>query len=342
MERCRLSFIESVHSNSSFVAWTVIVQLILAVLNLNLIISPVHGGTETGEFCCTCPDYANFDAWLAKKAQICDDAGNIIAPGSKPANGGKPATVKPPMTYTKPQFITSPGSELNGFVIIDVRAPEDYAKGHLQGSRNLNWMDTQSKGNLNPTLMERAMQKIGVNNSDSLLIIGGNDDRASYVFWALSYLGHRSLSKMDGSIDEAVKTGQVLVKNSPLTKESNYTSHFVTNLLVNENQLGRLLNQTDIQIIDARDFAKYGQAKLTNAALPLDAPKLFQENFKIKDAKALDDILSRRLDKNKTQLVYGAPAAYSLFYALKLMGYNVTLLEGTWWKETKWAVSNVR
>jgi thiosulfate/3-mercaptopyruvate sulfurtransferase len=147
---------------------------------------------------------------------------------------------------------------------------------------------------------------------------------------------------MDGGIDEAVKARQVLDKYSPLTKESNYTSHVVTNLLVNKNQLGRLLNRTDIQIIDARDFAEYGQAKLTNAALPLDVPKLYLDNTKIKDAKTLDDILSRRLDKNKTQLVYGTPAAYSLFYALKLMGYNATLLEGTWWKDTKWAVSNVR
>jgi thiosulfate/3-mercaptopyruvate sulfurtransferase len=81
---------------------------------------------------------------------------------------------------------------------------------------------------------------------------------------------------------------------------------------------------------------------LTSAALPLDAPKLYQDNFNIKDAKTLDDILGRRLDKKKIQLVYGTPQAYSLFYALKLMGYNATLLEGSWWKDTKWDVSVVR
>jgi thiosulfate/3-mercaptopyruvate sulfurtransferase len=227
-------------------------------------------------------------------------------------------------------------------VIIDVRTPEEYAKGHLTGARNLNWMDTQSKDKLNPALMERALQKIGVNNSDSLLIYGGNDDKSSYVVWALSYLGHKNLTKMDGGIDEAIKTGQPLVKFMPKLKESNYTSHVVPSLLVTENQLGKWLNRTDIQILDARDFSEYGQAKLTNAALPLDAPKLYQDNFKINNAKTLDDILGRRLDKNKTQLVYGTPGAYSLFYALELMGYSATLLEGSWWKDTKWAVSIVR
>jgi thiosulfate/3-mercaptopyruvate sulfurtransferase len=342
MGRSKLRFVIGVHAKSSIVAGAVIFQLILAVLNLNMIIGPVQAGTEDGSFCCTCPDYANFDAWLAKKAQICDNAGNIITPSSKPSNGGNSGNAEKAIEYAEPGLIFTAGSRTDGMVIIDVRTPEEYAKGHLPGARNLNWMDTQSNGNLNPTLMERALQKIGVNNSDHLLIYGGNDDKSSYILWALSYLGHKNLTKMDGGIDEAIKAEQGLVKSVPNLKESNYTSHVVPGLLVNEEQLGVWLNRTDVQILDARDFSLYGLAKLTNAALPLDAPKFYQDNFMIKDAKTLDDILGRRLDKSKTQLVYGTPAAYSLFYALKLMGYNATLLEGSWWKDTKWDVSVVR
>jgi len=334
--------IDGMHTRSSIVAGTVIFQLILAILNLNMIIGPAQAGTEDGSFCCTCPDYANFDAWLAKKAQICDNAGNIITPASTPSKGGKDATAEKAIEYAKPELILSAGSKTGGMVIIDVRTSEDYVKGHLPGARNLIWTDTQSKGNLNPALMERALQKIGVNDSDHLLIYGGNDDESSYVFWALSYLGHKNLTKMDGGIDEAIKAGLDLVKSVPTQEESNYRSHVVPSLLVTENQLGEWLNRTDVQIIDARDFSEYGQAKLTNAALPLDDSKLYMDNFKIKDAKTLDDILGRRLDKSKTQLVYGTPQAYSLFYALKLMGYNATLLDGSWWKDTKWDVSIVR
>lgn len=342
MGHSKHGFIDVMHTKRSIAVVTLIFQLILAVLNLNTIIGPVQAGTEDGSFCCTCPDYANFDAWLAKKAQICDNAGNIIAPANKPSNGGKDATVGKAYEYAEPQLIFSTGSKTDGMVIIDVRTPEDYAKGHFPGARNLNWVDTQSNGNLNPALMEQALRKIGVNDSDHLLIYGGNDDMGSYIFWALSYLGHKNLTKMDGSIDEAANAGQPMVKSVPNLKESNYSSHVVPSLLVTETQLGSLLNRTDVQILDARDFSEYGMAKLTNSALPLDAPKLYQDNFKIKDAKTLDDILGRRLDKSKTQLVYGTPAAYSLFYALKLMGYNATLLEGSWWKDTKWDISIVR
>lgn len=342
MRSCKLRFIDGVKSNSSIVAGTVIFQLILAVLNLNTIIGPVQAGTEDGSFCCTCPDYANFDAWLAKKAQICDDAGNIVTPANKPSNGARDGTAAKTIEYVKPELVTVAGSKLNGAVIIDVRTPGEYAKGHLSGARNLDWIDVQPKNTLNPASFTCALEKIGVNNSDSLLIYGGDDDRASYMFWALSYLGHKNLTKMDGGIDEAIKAGQIPVKSVPNLKESNYTAHIIPSLLVNENQLGSWLNRTDVQILDARDFSEYGQAKLTNKALPLDAPKFYQDNFRIKDAKTLDDILGRRLDKSKTQLIYGTPAAYSLFYVLKVMGYNATILEGSWWKETKWADSVVR
>ena len=142
MGRSKLIFIDGVHTKRSIAAGTVIFQLILAVLNLNMIIGPAQAGTENGEFCCTCPDYANFDAWLAKKAQICDNAGNIITPASTPSKGGKDTTkdaaAGKSIEYAKPQLIFSAGSKTDGMVIIDVRAPEEYAKGHLPGARNLN------------------------------------------------------------------------------------------------------------------------------------------------------------------------------------------------------------
>jgi thiosulfate/3-mercaptopyruvate sulfurtransferase len=340
-------FIKNMHKKS--IACGIIVQLILAVLGLHPMILPALAGTETGEFCCTCPDYENFDAWLAKKAQLCDNAGNLVGQNGNPtgqtgklSNGGNIAIIKKDVAYPNSRIVTFAGSKLDGLVIIDVRPLEEYAGGHLFGARYLYWKETQSNGNFNSTMAESALRKAGINNSDSILIYGGSDDRASYIFWALSYLGFKNLSKLDGGIDGAVKEGVSLDKSMPKIKESNYTSHIVSSLLVNESQLGRWLGRSDVQILDARGFIEYGKAKLTNASLPLDASMLYLENFKIKDAKTLDEILGRRLDKAKIQIVYGTPQAYSLFYALKLMGYNATILEGSWWKETKWAVNIIR
>ena len=40
---------------------------LLAVFFLNFLIISAMAGTETGEFCPTCPDWTNLDGWLAKK-----------------------------------------------------------------------------------------------------------------------------------------------------------------------------------------------------------------------------------------------------------------------------------
>ena len=44
-----------------------LIASLLAALYLNLILGIALAGTETGEFCPTCPDWTNLDGWLAQK-----------------------------------------------------------------------------------------------------------------------------------------------------------------------------------------------------------------------------------------------------------------------------------
>jgi thiosulfate/3-mercaptopyruvate sulfurtransferase len=141
---------------------------------------------------------------------------------------------------------------------------------------------------------------------------------------------------------EALAVGIPPETSTQLQKESNYTASPVPGVLVTESSLEALLNRSHVQILDARDFIEFGKCRLTNAAIPFEAEKLYDNNM-IRDSADLEDLFGRRgLDKNGTQLVYGTPEAYSLFYGLRLMGYNATLLEGDWWSQTKWAVRNVK
>ena len=121
---------------------------------------------------------------------------------------------------------------------------------------------------------------------------------------------------------------------------TNYTAHVVSWLLVTPDSLESILGQADVRILDARDFSDYGQKRLGNESICLSLDKIYDDS-RIKNADTLKDLFERRLDSSSTVIVYGTPQAYSLFYSLRLMGYNATLLEGDWWKETKWAVSNV-
>lgn len=335
-----------------------LVTALLSVFYLNLFLGVTLAGSETGEFCPDCPDWTNFEGWLAKRdaydrqqaqsAQYGVQAGGVQVNGATQAAGnslGQAAVAQPQKSYPVPELLTSAASAARtGMIILDVRSPEDYGSGHIPGARNLYWKDLQSQGRLDQALAVEALHRAGVNSSDRLLICGGSDEGAYFTFWALCYLGHQNVSLLDGGAKAAWEAGVKPETEVPSVPGSNYTAnaHIVPWLLVSESNLDGFLSLSDLQILDARDFVDYGKSKFTNASIPLTADKLY-EGSRIKDVAALEDLLGRReLDKEGTQLVYGTPQAYQLFFALRLMGYNATLLEGDWWQQTKWAVRNVR
>jgi thiosulfate/3-mercaptopyruvate sulfurtransferase len=326
-------------------AGVTLVFYLLAVLNLNFILSIALAGTETGEFCPTCPDWTDLDGWLAKKdAYEKAQQSGAEQDGKAKNNIAAPIPKVDPIVkgYVEPELLTSAALLKGNQVILDVRTLEDYQSGHISGARSLYWKDLQKDGSLDTDLAKDALCCAGVNDSDRLLVYGGSDEGAALVFWALSYLGHKDVSMLDGGADEAWNAGLQKDKSSSSILPSNYTIRIVPRLLVTPANLDLFLAKADVQILDARDFSDYGQSRLTNASISFTAEKLYSDS-KIKDAATLEELLGRRnLDEEGTQIVYGTPQAYWLYYSLTLMGYNATLLEGDWWKETKWAVSNVK
>jgi thiosulfate/3-mercaptopyruvate sulfurtransferase len=225
-----------------------LVFYLLAILNLNFILSTALAGTETGEFCPTCPDWTDLDGWLAKKdayekaqqnsAQLNLQAkNNIAAPNTK---------VDPiVLGYAEPELLTSAALIKGNQVILDVRTSEDYQSGHIQGARSLYWKDLQKDGSLDPDLAKDALCRTGVNDSDRILVYGNSDEGAAYVFWALSYLGHKDLSLLDGGADEAWNAGLQKDKSQPSILPSNYTIRIIPWLMVTPANLDQFLAQAD-------------------------------------------------------------------------------------------------
>jgi len=321
---------------------------LLAVFFLSFLTISAMAGTETGEFCPTCPDWTDLDGWLAKKAAYEQAQQNAQQNGQTAGLNGQASntitttkTSPPEKGYAMPGLITSPSSIKSDQVILDVRSGQDYSSGHIPGARSLYWKDLQSSGTLDPALAIEALGRAGVNESDRILVYGDSGDGASFVFWALGYLGQKDVSLLDGGVDAIQEAGVVFTTNAPSPMPSNYTTHIVPWLLVTPDKLESLLELSDVRVLDARDFSEYGQSRLGNKSICLSLDKLYK-NSRIKDAGTLEDLFGRRLEDSERAIVYGTPQAYSLFYSLRLMGYNATLLEGDWWKETKWAVSNVK
>jgi len=334
----------------------ILIISLLTAIYLNFILSTALAGTENGEFCPTCPDWTDLDGWLAKKdayerSQMnemlqkgqTNSANSSQASGSYQVSSSSLPSKSPANGYAEPKLFTTAAyaSSWTGMAVLDARSPQEYQSGHIPGARSLYWKDMQKGGSLDPDLAESALCKAGVNNSDRIVVYGGSDEGAAFVFWALNYLGHKDISLLDGGIEAGWSAGIKPDKIVPAVSPSNYSIHIVPWLLVTPKNLESFLNLSDIQILDARDFADYGMNRLTSASIPLTADNLYDDS-KIKDAATLRELFDRRsLNEEGTQIAYGTPQAYWLFYSLKLMGYNATLLEGDWWQETGWAISNV-
>ena len=173
---------------------------LLAVFFLSFLTISAMAGTETGEFCPTCPDWTNLDGWLAKKdayeqaQQSGQQSGGQTSGQQNGQASNTPITAKvdpPQKSYALPELITSPSSIKSDQVILDVRSRPDYLSGHIPGARSLYWKDLQRNGILDPALAKEALGRAGVNESDRLLVYGDSGEGAALSSGLLAIWGIR-------------------------------------------------------------------------------------------------------------------------------------------------------
>jgi thiosulfate/3-mercaptopyruvate sulfurtransferase len=325
---------------------------LIGSFSLSILAFTAMAGTETGEFCPTCPDWTNLEGWLAQK-----DAYEMAQMNGQNGQQGSQATSQPEAivaakeeakateSYVRPDLITMPENLDGEGIILDVRSEDDYLAGHISGARNIYWRNLQEDGILDQSRLVEALGWAGIEESQRITICGSPDDEGGpFLFWALSYIGHENISLLDGGIAAARVAGTALSNNAPSIQTTNYSARIRPWLLVTPANLGGMLSQSDLRIFDARDFSDYGQSRLGNESInsfPLSLDKIYDGSSRIKSPGTLKNLFERRIDPEDTVIVYGTPQAYSLFYSLRLMGCNATLIQGDWWKETEWSVRNI-
>ncbi len=317
----------------------------LICVPIGILAMTAMAGTETGEFCPTCPDWTNLDGWLAQRdayerAQMNQQNGQqntgqaAIPPAAVPE--------KAPESYVRPDLITMPEGLDEEGIVLDVRPEEDYLAGHISGARNIYWKSLQNKDILDISLLEKALSEAGIDERQRVIICGSSDDEGGpFFFWALSYLGHENISLLDGGVEAAKEAGAFLSTNPAAVEPTNYSASIRPWMLVEPASLKGMLDQSSLRILDARDFSEYGKSRLGNGSICLSHDKIYNDGSRIKPPGTLKSLFERRTNPDDTVIVYGTPQAYYLFYSLRLMGSNATLIQGDWWKETEWAVSNI-
>lgn len=295
------------------------------------------GGTEDGSFCPTCPDWTNLEGWYRQKEAYSQSQ---LPPALRPTAEQRRLEVKSAEKGYEVREIVADAGDLAGSVLIDSRSPEEYARGHIPGARNIWWRSVRSGDSINASALVEALRASGVNTTDRIVVYGKDSD-ASYLFWALEYLGHRNISLLNGGVDAWVSAGGALVQDSPSMQGSGYLENTDEELLIKPEDIEGMIGTA--QIIDTREsFADFGRSRI-QGAIQIPVSRVLGDGGRVKDAASLESVFSGRgLDRGMAQIVYGdVPDASMMYYCLRLMGYRAALLDGDW-KKAGAVAGNIR
>lgn len=239
-------------------------------------------------------------------------------------------------------------------VVIDARAPDAYAQGHIPGAVNLPWQSlaTRSSEEIETgPWRERAVEQLGALGIGPRSIVVSYDDNGNIfsarVRWALKHLGHERAVMLDGGLAAWTRLGRPMTTETPGRTPTTYTGTTDPERLATAKYIVDRLGDPGVQILDVRPLAMYtgedpGAFRRSGhipTALHLDwtnnvqveSPRTFKS---LAEMQALYDGIG--LDRNKEIIVYcngGVWSANTLF-VLEMLGYpRVRLYSASW---TEW------
>jgi thiosulfate/3-mercaptopyruvate sulfurtransferase len=333
------------------IAKTMLIYGIISLLLHGLVLSsPVQAGTETGEFCPTCPDWTDLDGWQANKAvfeqeqqqkpQIQNQETVLKTQNVVPA----PITaVKGPVSNNSLQIRT--GRFAKALVSPENVSPEDIvldispsATRYMEGAVNINYEGFLGESGQLKSVSEidTLLGEAGISRNDSLVIAGeclpcgGGPSPAIFTYWLLKYLGHERVKVLDGSMDDWAAAGRNTSNKSATRPKTEYVPQIRPELLATYE----FVVTGGAQIVDARSARDYGIGSIPGAVnIPYEN---VLANESIKPQEDLQKVFAK-LEKDRPVVVYtnvGVEASL-VWFALNLSGYDARLYSWRDWLENQ-------
>ena len=223
-----------------------------------------------------------------------------------------------------PDYLISAGDVIGSEVILDVGT--EYSKSHIKGAVPLFWEEFLDEDDniKSASEMSKVLGNAGISPGDSVIVYGncpncGGRSVATFVYWAMRYLGHDDVKYLNGGIDAWREAG-LPVETTPNSRApANYSSGPRRGYLADYGEVAG-----GLQLVDARDFQDFAFGKIGNA-VHISYEDVLDQG-RIKDGEDLTDLFVG-LDKSKHVVVYSKAGARAsmVWYALQLMGYDTSI-----------------
>ena len=306
-----------------------------ALGTLMLLISALVPGADAG---CACAGDCSIGNWEQSASTFLnsDVPGYDSADNSTAAvveSGNKQSVSRPKDRsdlFTSGQILKPLGKLASSDVIIDASQSNGYSQSHIKGAIHVPYKNLiNDNGDLKPVEeLAKILGEAGVSREDSIVVYSEDlsSGDATFLFWALKYLGQYNVKVLDGSFEDW-NAANLPVESSPNKRPAvSYNPSTKSDLLASYDYV----KNAGAQIVDARTFAEFGKGRIP-AATSLD-PAVVLQDGKIKDESRLSGIFSR-LSKDKPVVVYSGDynQASIVWYALQLLGYSAEMYTWSDW-----------
>lgn len=162
--------------------------------------------------------------------------------------------------------------------VIDIRAPRDYAAGHIAGAVSApygEWRGPAHDPGALPALdrLVGLVQRLGVATDTHAVVVSRGADGvdsagAARVYWTLKYLGLEQLSVLNGGITAWQAAGLPLTQAPSSVTPSTFTARLDPSIMATTQQVLEGQAEARLRLVDARPPAFYqGRAQAPTVAV---------------------------------------------------------------------------
>jgi thiosulfate/3-mercaptopyruvate sulfurtransferase len=232
--------------------------------------------------------------------------------------------------------------------IIDARAPQEYAAGHIPGAANvpfglLGTQDTDPDGVADFNARQvAAFRAAGISN-DSIVVTYEDFAGATAArgVWVLDYYGHDHAHLLDGGLQAWIAAGGVLTTEHPEIAPGSFEPHYHPERLATYRDILGDLDRDDIIILDTRRLTEHLGTEFHTArggtipgAVHLPWSNGVDRQGTIRAADELRALFAQHgitPDKEIVPFCGGGYRSSHTYLILKMLGYpNVRNYLGSW------------
>jgi thiosulfate/3-mercaptopyruvate sulfurtransferase len=256
--------------------------------------------------------------------------------------------------YANPQLLTTPATLSDALagagkpLVLDLRAAEDFAAGHIPGAVHLDlWgvslVDTDP-GPLKAFMwiVDHLFNLRGVDASTPVVVYDDQSGmRAARAFWFLEYFGHPRVQVLDGGFGAWVSAGLPVTRDAAAPPKSTWTGTPQAQTIATWRDVQARLGHRDVVILDTRSDGEY-QGTLVRAKRGGRIPGAVQVEWSrnlgpdgafkpAAELRAMYESAGVTPDKEVVTYCQGGYRAAHGYLALRLLGYpRVRNYTGSW------------